>query len=649
MNSKKSSDRLFQNVSYLACLSLFAFAASAAAQTKPLDSVSVSTSKVAVQPDVRSVSKDSVLIQSVSEVSSLSRSSNGFSNVSDRRNLTAQTVTAQPTQSTQTTNVSQLLPQITTLGKEGDGSRASGKMAQVTSVSQLSDVKPTDWAFTALQSLVERYGCIAGYPDRTYRGQRAMTRYEFAAGLNACLDKINEIISAGLADKVSKEDLAAVQKLQEEFAAELATLRGRVDALEAKTDKLEAQQFSTTTKLSGLVFFNVTGAAGGDNVSVETGSRDPVTLLPVVGKATRPNLTFSGLAWLTLKTSFTGKDALTTQLAMGNGSSPYNSYNQNTSFGFFNTTGVPFTDQTAGINSNQVVLRELSYQFPVFDKASLVVGARVNFYKYFDNNRFTFFLDGTTTFNSINSPLLTNAKRGAGVVFMTPLGQNFDFKVGYLAEDNEFLPGPRSAADVNQGLFGGNNALTAEIGFKPSDSFNLRLIYSRTNLQAFAGLVGGSGATPSLVGIADDGAGGALKNGQSDVFVANFDWLVTKGFGLFGRYGISSTNLNKVTGGSAGSVTTQSFQFGLAFPDLFKEGAMGTLSLVMPFNFTGGRNLLVAGAGNGGVQYDIEAAYSFPVTKNISIVPAAYLILNPNNFSGNPSIFVGNMRMQFSF
>ncbi|MFN6065869.1 MAG: iron uptake porin, partial [Pseudanabaena sp.] len=69
----------------------------------------------------------------------------------------------------------------------------------VTSVSQLSDVKPTDWAFTALQSLVERYGCIAGYPDRSFRGKQATSRYEFAAGLNACLDKINEIISTGLA------------------------------------------------------------------------------------------------------------------------------------------------------------------------------------------------------------------------------------------------------------------------------------------------------------------------------------------------------------------------------------------------------------------------------------------------------------------
>jgi hypothetical protein len=48
-------------------------------------------------------------------------------------------------------------------------------MDQVTSVSQLSDVSPNDWAFQALQSLIERYGCIAGYPDGTYRGDRTLT------------------------------------------------------------------------------------------------------------------------------------------------------------------------------------------------------------------------------------------------------------------------------------------------------------------------------------------------------------------------------------------------------------------------------------------------------------------------------------------
>ncbi|MGK7885790.1 MAG: S-layer protein, partial [Crocosphaera sp.] len=36
----------------------------------------------------------------------------------------------------------------------GDG------MSQVTSISELRDVSPTDWAYEALRSLVERYGCI---------------------------------------------------------------------------------------------------------------------------------------------------------------------------------------------------------------------------------------------------------------------------------------------------------------------------------------------------------------------------------------------------------------------------------------------------------------------------------------------------------
>jgi hypothetical protein len=94
-----------------------------------------------------------------------------------------------------------------------------------------------------------------GYPDRTYRGNRALTRYEFAAGLNACLDRVNELIAAGTADLVKKEDLAILQKLQEYFAPELVTLRGRVDGLETRTATLEKQQFSATTKLGGEVVF----------------------------------------------------------------------------------------------------------------------------------------------------------------------------------------------------------------------------------------------------------------------------------------------------------------------------------------------------------------------------------------------------------
>lgn len=155
----------------------------------------------------------------------------------------------------------------------------TNSMSQVTSVSQFSDVQPTDWALLALQSLVERYGCIAGYPNSIYRGNRAITRYEFAAGLNACLSRINELIATATSDLVTKEDLTSLQRLQEEFASELATLRGRVDSLEARTAELEANQFSTTTKLSAEAIFVITNAFGGSVNGDNTVFQDRVRLV----------------------------------------------------------------------------------------------------------------------------------------------------------------------------------------------------------------------------------------------------------------------------------------------------------------------------------------------------------------------------------
>jgi Carbohydrate-selective porin, OprB family/S-layer homology domain len=529
----------------------------------------------------------------------------------------------------------QTLQQISQTGNEAQVNQT----AQVTSVSQLSDVKPTDWAFTALQSLVERYGCIAGYPDKTYRGQRAMTRYEFAAGLNACLDKINEIITAGLADKVSKEDFAAVQKLQEEFAAELAALKGRVDALESKTAQLEAQQFSTTTKLTGLAVFNVTGASG-DNVKRETGRR--IGGVPeVVTVTNKPNLTFSGLVWLNLKTSFTGNDALTTQLAAGNGLSPANTY---VSAGQFNNTGVPYFDQTSGATANSFILRELSYSFPIFgDKTRLVVGPRLNFYKYFDDNRFTSIFDGGT-FNSTSSTFLSGVNRGAGAVLTHSFSDNLDFALGYLAESNEFFTN-NDASNPNRGLFGGTNILSAELTYKPTKDINLRFLYSRYNLQD--DILASIGGEP-LLGILDDGFGGRLNNAQSNIYAFNFDWLVAKGFGLFGRYAFNDTNVNAAIASRSGNINAQTFQVGLAFPDLFKEGAKASISFVMPNSISSGKRFFVSGAGDGGTQYDLELSYYLPLTKNISIVPNFYYIFNANNFSGN-NYWVGNVSTRFSF
>jgi len=522
----------------------------------------------------------------------------------------------------------------------------------VTSVSQLSDVQPTDWAFTALQSLVERYGCIAGYPDRNYRGQRAMTRYEFAAGLNACLDKINEILSSGLAEKVGKDDLASLKKLQEEFSQEITAVKGRVDALEAKTAQLEAQQFSTTTRLNGLAFINLTGSGANSAVRRETGRRDAVTGQPSSVLVNNPNTTLSSLVWLNFLTSFSGKDLLVVQMVAGNGDSP-NSDNGFASAGLKNTWGTPFTVQTAaGAGANTFALQELSYRVPIFnDKTSLKIGPSIIWYRTFDTNRFTLFFNGSGTFNSINSTLSSPVKQGAGAILTSGIGDQLEFMVGYLAENNTFLPGIRSAGNPQEGLFGGTSIFTGQLTFKPSQDFNLRLLYSRANQQPNPAFLGGTvGGLAPINGLADDGFGGSVNNAPSDIYILNFDWLLTKGFGLFGRYSFSNSYISPTNPArSSGTLTAQSFQLGMALPDLFKEGALGTVSFAMPFNYTGGRNFLVSGSGDGGVQYDLEASYFFPLTRNLAIVPNFYVTFNPNNFSSNPTVFTGNVRMQFNF
>jgi len=171
-------------------------------------------------------------------------------------------------------------------------------LEQVTSITQFSDVVPTDWAYQALSNLIERYGCVAGYPNGTDRGNRAMTRFEAAALLNACLDRVTEVTDE-------------LKRLMKEFEKELAILKGRVDGLEARVGELEATQFSTTTRLKIRADF-VVGAnsyTGSDTFGFYS-----VPMAQTMNGATSFNYNIE----IDLDTSFTGKDLLKTSLRAGN-------------------------------------------------------------------------------------------------------------------------------------------------------------------------------------------------------------------------------------------------------------------------------------------------------------------------------------------
>jgi hypothetical protein len=80
--------------------------------------------------------------------------------------------------------------------------------SKVTNVKQLRDVSPTDWAYEALLNLGDRYSCLLGFPDLTYRGDRTLSRYEFAAGLNSCLNPIEDLIISS--QTVLQKDIATI-------------------------------------------------------------------------------------------------------------------------------------------------------------------------------------------------------------------------------------------------------------------------------------------------------------------------------------------------------------------------------------------------------------------------------------------------------
>lgn len=518
-------------------------------------------------------------------------------------------------------------------------------LAQVTSVSELSDVQPGDWAFTALQRLVEEYGCLEGYPDGSFRGNRALTRYEFAAGLNACLDVVIQLVDGG------GTNLEELSRLQTEFAEELVAVRSQVDTLEADIAELESNQFSVTTKFNAQLYTHLNYATASGDVLAEginsfVPARDPDTNEPVIRTITGdPEPTISYYTWLNFATSFTGEDRLQLQLTSGDGNGPANFYG---SAGLFNTFGTPFTLQTGTIGEDNVIVREVFYAFPVGEKLAFTIGPAINWYRHFDGNRFTFFGTGANSFNSSGSTQANAIDRGAGAVLEWDIADWLDFRVGYLAENTEFLPGPRSSS--KNGLFAGTTTLTGQIGVTPIDDLNLRFLYTRSNIEPnAAGFVGGAISEP-IYGFADDGFGGPLRTAAADTFLFNFDWLLTKGFGLFGRYSYGSTDLFPTSDDLPdGTVNAQSIQVGLAFPNLFKQGAQATISYVQPFDVLDGSDFLASGSGDGGTQEEVEVSYRYPISPNFSVIPSFYWINNVNNFSANPDLYVFNLQAQFGF
>ena len=481
--------------------------------------------------------------------------------------------------------------------------------ASYPSVSKLKDVTPSDWSYEALQLLIERYGIITGYPNNKFKGDRPLTRYEFAVALNKVLKQVEQLI-AQQKTSIFSSDLATLQRLRQEFEAELVTLEGRVDKLEKRTAFLEANQFSTTTKLTTLVVLGATGGGfEGDRIIDVTG--EEIT-------TDDPNATLIYRTTLELNTSFNGTDSLVTWLEIGS-----DGIDDNTG-GFLEPTFGSVLDYSAKPPVEEFGISRLYYTFSPSDKLNLTFGSTLALTDYIDTNNYInpSFLNFSTLALAQNYILFPIQGLGAGAAVDWNPAKSISVKAAYIAasadepssDDSSFTPDIFPIGYIlypdgesKGGLFGDPYQGAVEIEFTPIDPFTIRFQYT----------------------------GGEILGERFDIVGANFEWAISERIAIFGRYGYGSYYNT-----AFGDINPSYWMAGIAFPDLFASGAVSGVAVVQPF---------VADEIGNATQTNIEAFYNFPVNDNIRITPLVQVVTNAANQDSNGTIVSGTLRTVFSF
>jgi hypothetical protein len=482
---------------------------------------------------------------------------------------------------------------------------------QVTSISQFSDVKPTDWAYQALSNLVERYGCVAGYPNGTFKGDQAMTRYEAAALLNACLDRVTETTDE-------------LKKLMQEFEKELAVLRGRVDGLEAKVGELHATQFSTTTKLSGQATF-VVGANTFSGSAINTGANTvnrapneftgrPRTPVPL------PNATtFNYDVQLTFDTSFTGKDLLRTNLRAGNfGNSVFGG--EPHSLGLAELEVAFEEDCGTGVDCGDVVsIDKLFYQWPLGGGITATLGARVgqeDMLALWPSVYPSDTILNVMTVNGAPAAYSKNLGAGAGLWWQS---NGFSISTNYVAANGDSGNPSLSVEDGGGGLGNRNSGATGsvQLGYQ-QEQWGLAAIW--TYVQPETQFV--PGTTPFTHSAIDHNLNAATNAWGLSAFwqPLRSGWLPSLSLG----WGINTTTYS--TPQPRGSLSTsQSWMVGLQWTDVFQKGNDFGFAVAQPVFATALNDGVTPNDGN----YVWEWWYKIQVTDNITVTPALIYLSRP--------------------
>jgi Carbohydrate-selective porin, OprB family len=537
---------------------------------------------------------------------------------------------------------------------------------QIETATQASEIKPKDWAYQTLQALGTKYGC-----PNALSGDKTVSREEFATSLNGCVQSIEQLIARkprrtirkrpiaprplpevipqapevvspppqtapitppeppapvdAPEEVVSQQDLDRLKGLVQSFGSELQGVDTRLQAVEATTKKLQAQSFSTTTKLNGEVIIGLSGYNTGRSAGIGT-------------NGTTGNI-LSDRVRLNFDTSFTGKDRLRTRL-------------QSRNITQFNTavTGTNMTRLGVdGDEANGTSVSQLNYSFPVSSETKVgvdVVGSRFYDYLYTFNPVLNSSASGSISRFGRFNPVYRLANEGASLTINHKFSDELEFGVGYA------VPNINTAANpaLNNGLFNGSNAIIGQLNIRPVKDLNLGLIYGRAY---------------STNGVINAGTGSIAANtpfGASPTTANHYSFQTTyklsPSFILSGWAGF--TEATRETG-VAGNASTSNYAISLAFPDFGTKGNNLAFIVGIPpkLNSRTGTGLGAASAlpvsttattqGNPDTSYHIEALYRVKLSDNLAITPGILLITNPEHNRANPTEYVGTIRSAFTF
>jgi len=474
---------------------------------------------------------------------------------------------------------------------------------QITSVSQFSDVYPTDWAYKALSNLSDRYGCVAGMPGGTFDGNSSISRYEAAALLNACLERVTEVTDD-------------VKRLVQEFGPELAVLKGKVDGFEARLGEMEAGQFSTTTKMSGVATFVVGANSYSGDAVIAGGDKRTATAGEDAGA-----LTFNYDYKISLDTSFTGEDLLKSRLRAGN----FGATNAFSGSDYVQLAGLEAAYQ-ADSGANSIEVDRLWYSFPYGEDFTVTVGPRVRqddmlavWPSVYPGDSILDF------FTYAGAPGAYNLALGGGAGIQYNNG-DWDVSANYVSTDAE-----NSNAATGGGIAteaSGDNA-TVQLAYT-QPNWGAALAYSRTEGATNNGFLSGGKATPLASTV--DNMGQADSIGLSAYWTPDEVGAIPS---ISVGWGITSHDDSDDSNTTYESATTQSWSIGFEWDDAFLDGNSAGFAL--------GQAAHVTELDQDGVAYPNSKAdfdddsnwmfewwYKFQVSDNISVTPAMFYLRNPH-------------------